>query len=161
MCDQLLRSVLFFCIIVLVGCSQKKQNNHFLPSRELLQKPSPSVRVQCSLLQAMIEAKLVNVPLPFGLKLLDQSVDNFYISDDQVVVGYTVTEHALIDIIEFYRVEMERFGWRQLISFNISESILVFERPGRICIISLRICNNNGCAMPQLWIYEGISLVLL
>lgn len=47
------------------------------------------------------------------------------------------------DAVTFYEQEMERLGWRLFSRFDHDEILLNFEKPTKVCSISLRPQKNN------------------
>lgn len=84
------------------------------------------------------EAKLYDIPVPLGVKRI---VSECYtpVSSDQEVVNYEIYEQQPEKIMQFYIHEMDRLGW-VLHSFfeTSSEYLSIFEKPKKICIVSLR-----------------------
>ncbi len=83
------------------------------------------------------EARLTDIPIPLNAK----SVSKYFWMDEQesagVMLGYCVTASPQ-EIVSFYSQEMERFGWDQVVYCNAYEHLLIFEKPGRVCSLSLR-----------------------
>lgn len=83
------------------------------------------------------EARLTDIPTPLNAK----PVPNYFWMDKKesagVMLGYSVTASPQ-EIVSFYSQEMERFGWDQIAYFDACEHLLIFEKPGRVCSISLR-----------------------
>jgi len=83
------------------------------------------------------EARLTDIPIPLNAKPLPK----YFWMDEQesagVMLGYCVTASPQ-EIVSFYSQEMERFGWDQIVYCNAHEHLLIFEKPGRVCSISLR-----------------------
>lgn len=82
------------------------------------------------------EAKLSDIPLALSL----QPLADFCMqptSPDTIILGYE-SMLSVNDLITFYHREMERCGWRLLTQFQGHETLLTFEKPRRICTISIR-----------------------
>lgn len=99
------------------------------------------------------EAMLADIPVP----LYDQRIllDNTYGSTEQnaIVLGYKSTL-SLEEIIQFYAAEMERLGWWQLMIYKGPESLLNFEKPGRLCTISIRF-HNKKSKYQEIFVFSG------
>lgn len=87
------------------------------------------------------EAKLVNIPIPFGSKPLAHFVEHIQESE-LVMLGYE-NEMPAKDLYNFYIQEMERLGWQQKSSFAGPEYFLLFTRPGKTTAISIRPSTPN------------------
>ncbi len=82
------------------------------------------------------EAKLFDVPV-----LID-AVPEKQLNYNQEQLGLTSFSYRvpteLQKAVSFYNEEMERFGWKQFVQFCEAEALLIFEKPNKICSISLR-----------------------
>lgn len=88
------------------------------------------------------EAMLVNIPLP----LYDERILPVSYNDDDtslIKLGYK-SPLSLQQAIDFFMNQMERYGWRHLISFEGQESILQFENPDCYCTVVIKLRENNG-----------------
>ena len=84
-----------------------------------------------------IEAKLVDIPLPLKTLLEPQKVS----FSDRDATAVMLNYHVRLSVDEvslFYQQEMERAGWQEVMLFAGPESLLVFERSARSCIITVR-----------------------
>jgi hypothetical protein len=80
------------------------------------------------------EARLHDVPI-----MLNAKPEEFNGPDDtnQFSCSYMIN-NKLDDVEHFYQGQMERLGWQLYSSFNMNERILVFEKPSKVCVLSLR-----------------------
>ncbi len=81
------------------------------------------------------EAKLVDIPIPFNAQALPAAFSH----DEQngsYELGYQLSCKA-DDVEQFYRAEMERLGWNESFSIKGTQTLLVFEKPSRLCILSI------------------------
>lgn len=127
---------LLLCFI-LSACSKRSAQNKYDDSSQ-----------QYCLLQSMIlerviqqEAMLVNIPLP----LYDERILPVSYNDDTSLIklGYK-SPLSLQQAIDFFMNQMERYGWRHLVSFEGQESILQFENPDCYCTVVIKSRENNG-----------------
>lgn len=82
------------------------------------------------------EARLYDIPIMISAK-----PDYAYSQDsDTAVIAYSV-EATFHDIETYYTYQMERQGWRSYASIAAYEKTLIFEKPQKLCIISLRPTN--------------------
>lgn len=83
-----------------------------------------------------VESKLFDIPIPFQAQPLHTEVDS--LDKEQIMLTYRIDTTERETIITVYRNEMERFGWQEIATFNGSEIVLVFTKPRRYCVVSLR-----------------------
>jgi len=77
---------------------------------------------------------LVDVSLPVGASAYDISKS----SEGDIALSF-VTDFSEKLLIDFYKLEMERLGWRNISAFSSTEeSLLIYEKPHKICAISIR-----------------------
>lgn len=145
------KTLLLFGIIFLFFPSCTKQKNASLNQSCDRLCDADIVRQQ--------EARLTDIPIPLNAK----PVPNCFWMDEKesagVMLGYRVTA-SLQEIVSFYSQEMERFGWDNVVCFDAHEHLLVFEKPGRVCSISLRpvdsLVNRSINCLPT----DTISLIV-
>lgn len=87
------------------------------------------------------EAKFFDVPVLINAK--PESVNNLneFASSEVTQLVYTVRV-SYADAISFYEQEMERSGWNMFSSIVSHETLLIFEKPSKICSISIRPLRN-------------------
>ena len=89
-----------------------------------------------------LEAKLSDIPIPLGSEPIRDFFAEAPVDDMNIVVGYTnMTDSS--SLYNFFKTECIRLGWYLRGGFQRVESMLVFEKPDRICIISLRPCEAS------------------
>lgn len=122
-------------LLLLSSCaSGRKQSAQNTPT-PLLQKDSKKAR-RASLAAIKIqEAKQADIPIPLSAKPLSH---HYYVDADRVMLGYRDTTLSSEDLISYYEQEMERLGWRSIFAVMGTEAVLQFEKPGRLCIVSIR-----------------------
>ncbi len=83
-----------------------------------------------------LQARLVDIPIAVGavpcLDLYDE-VSSYR----GVMLQYKVSSPRE-DVIRFYTYEMERMGWQCIMLVHASEDLLIFDKPERLCAISIR-----------------------
>lgn len=84
----------------------------------------------------LYQSKLTDVPLPLA-SLPVENYETLMPSDHGMMLAYT-TSMTSGDVAAYYRAEMEREGWRLLTSLEGPETTLMFEKPRKLCVISLR-----------------------
>jgi hypothetical protein len=76
------------------------------------------------------EARLYDVPLPLSYITLDnQYSENSY--------GFETKVNST-ELIDFYKEEMVNVGWRIISIFNETETNLLFEKPHKFILVSIR-----------------------
>ncbi len=79
------------------------------------------------------EAQLIDIPIPIMVTPLGLS----YGTAGGVLLNYTSSVSAAV-LRDFYKEEMERFGWEQVASFEAQEILLHYKKQGRFCNVSIR-----------------------
>lgn len=85
---------------------------------------------------ARLQARLVDIPIPVhAVPCVDmyEEVSEY----GGGMLQYTIASPQQ-DIIRFYTYEMERMGWQCLMSVHAREDLLIFDKPERLCTISIR-----------------------
>jgi len=121
---------LFFCLLSIVGGCVKKKNH---PRKD---------KASALLADAFVcehEARLVDVPIPLGACPVSRFAKQQQTTPSQLL-GYTVY-YSPEELISYYTYEMERLGWDQIVQHEGTEAVLVFNKPKRVAIISLRPIN--------------------
>jgi hypothetical protein len=117
-------------LVFLPGCCIKKSSYD-------TQNSAAEGSVVPATLVAQLEAKLVDIAIPINAVAIEQDI--YYSAHE--TKNITLYYHVDMDGVawsEFYQKEMERMGWRQLLSCTGREQVIVFDRPARICVISIR-----------------------
>ncbi len=81
------------------------------------------------------EAKQADIPIPVSATSLSRQ---YHVDADRVMLGYRDYTLSPQDLVTFYEHEMERLGWRSIFAVSGYESVLQFEKPDRLCIVSIR-----------------------
>ena len=80
------------------------------------------------------EAKLTDIPIPVASKPIKEYCSS---ENGTIILGYH-SSVSIEDLISFYQHEMERFGWEYGAQLKGNEVLLNFEKPNRVCSISIR-----------------------
>ena len=147
----------FFCIaslVVFAGCAHNKKNKY-----DAVSKPEDKQRSVCppvvSLSQqekeldassgwffsddpdevAIFQAKIADIPFPLGATLL--SYQHQDAPAHQSLLTYS-THSSIESMVWFYKQHMERLGWRTMTEIAGTEGMLVYKKPHKMCVISLR-----------------------
>lgn len=93
-------------------------------------------------------AKLDDIPFPCQASFIS-SPFSAESTEQKIIKFYTQMSLALV--INFYRQNMEFFGWKEDISYNDEnllayheEGLLSFKKPDRWCIVSIRPQNKKN-----------------
>lgn len=114
----------FLLLLLVTGCNKKKNMVHHGPV-------------------SSCEARLVDVPFPLAVtpRELGIIVDDH--SNQDVIIEFK-TALSRDELGGFYHKEMEQYGWKELSICNaVDEQLLLFEKPFKFCIISIRCKGNN------------------
>ncbi|HJM68470.1 MAG TPA: hypothetical protein QGF02_00855 [Candidatus Babeliales bacterium] len=76
------------------------------------------------------EARFSDIPIPFQVTPLRGSTSRQSCA--------FILDEGQSDSFRFYKLEMERMGWKLISEFQGFEAVLVFEKLQRICNISIR-----------------------
>lgn len=80
------------------------------------------------------EARLVDIPIP-----LKSSWSDYQRRDPTIRFFTELTQE---EIVRFYRREMDRLGWLEMVFFESLEPIIIFKKPGRWLAISMKACES-------------------
>jgi len=83
------------------------------------------------------EAKFSDIPIPLETMPLNDYFSHQNTATDPITAGYKTTM-LLDEVTTFYLQQMERTGWRKVASVTGIESLLIFEKPDRVCAVSIR-----------------------
>ncbi len=101
-----------------------------------------------------IEAKLIDVPLMMGSTLLE---DRSSISPDNQMALTWACQYDQTLIHDFYLQEMESLGWQRLMDLQSAETMLVFQKPKKMCVISLRPVQNKNSPITLIHLFVSSS----
>jgi hypothetical protein len=94
------------------------------------------------------EAMLVDIPIPlYDERIILPFSDN---SEGGILVFGYKSPLSCEQAINFFITQMERLGWKHLVTFDGVESILQFESPNRYCTI---VVKNNVVSHSSIFIY--------
>jgi hypothetical protein len=83
------------------------------------------------------QARLYDIPVP----IMAEPDYNYTWSDDRNgnrVLGFLVTADSTQELVTFYQAHMERLGWRERVIINGREVLIEFEKPEKLCCVSVR-----------------------
>jgi len=94
------------------------------------------------------EAMLIDIPIPlYDHRIIPSS--HLSAESDTLVFGYQ-SPLSRAQAIDFFMNQMERYGWRHLVSFDGEELLLQFESPDRYCSV---IIKNSTPSSSSIFIY--------
>lgn len=82
-----------------------------------------------------LEARAIDLAIPLGAVPLEQYID--CTEEGDFCLAYT-SDMMLPALNDFFHKEMERLGWQKKAQYDQYEQLLVYEKPTKIVIISLR-----------------------
>jgi len=104
------------------------------------------------------EAMLVDIPIPlFDERIIPSSLDD--IKSDTLLFGYK-SPLSKDQIIDFFLNQMERLGWKHLVSFESVETLLEFKSPDRYCTIIIKPCSSTSITCIFMYIKKRASIEL-
>lgn len=87
------------------------------------------------------EAMLVDIPIPlFDERIIPSSPQET--ESDTLIFGYN-SPLSHDQAIDFFVNQMERLGWKHLVSFEGTESLLQFKSPDRYCTVVIKNAANQ------------------
>jgi hypothetical protein len=93
--------------------------------------------------EAIYEARLRDVSLPVGVTAYSLSAQK---PNEQTaeVIAYYDTDFTQQMLREFYQIDMERLGWKEVKAFvTEQEALLIYETPRKIAAISIRTVQHK------------------
>lgn len=89
--------------------------------------------------QELNEAKLVDVSVPVGVIAYDMTMQDDSVERGSETIAFYETDFSDTMLREFYQMDMERLGWKEVQTFiSNEESLLLYETPRKIAAISIR-----------------------
>lgn len=122
-------------ITIMSGCGHKASTKKQPISSPFVQPRSDEQELLQKIKQQ--EAKLIDISIPLNATPLPEY---FMISENRtqaVTLGYS-TSLSVSELLDFYTIEMEHFGWRNIALVESKEYLLFYQKPYHYCAISLR-----------------------
>ena len=87
------------------------------------------------------EAMLIDIPIPF----FDERIilPSSQVEDGTLVFGYK-SPLSYNQAMDFFSNQMERLGWKHIVSFEGTEIILQFKSPDRFCTIIINKSESHS-----------------
>ncbi len=151
-------SILFIAIVSLAGCQKQREqgaNKEQVKKRDAytvyneqetkqhkLYGASQTIQHQKEIDAESVDIDTINVDyvwsidVPIPLQAVEKK--NYYQAQPNVYsIGYTVALERT-DLIDFYKKQMELFGWHCWWQINGLEALMLFEKPHKHCAVSIR-----------------------
>jgi len=136
--------MIMFCLL-LSSCT--KQSSY--RQKKGIEQSVDNIQVNRLDLIIQQEAMLVDIPIPlFDERIIPLSSDT--IESDTLSFGYK-SPLSRDQVIDFFLKQMERLGWKHLVSFESTETLLQFKSPDRYCTIVIK--NYSSLTSSSIFIY--------
>lgn len=147
--------LLLSSIVLLPSCAYRKKRTYSAKKTPLTGPYAPSCDVARDFIDEYefrnVESKITDVPIPLGAKPVtfnENELEHGWLAVSRV---YSVNM-SVQRLNHFFTIGMERVGWGDHQAFSIQdETVLAFQRPDRICIITIhpmsisKVHNNELC----------------
>lgn len=183
MCTQRSVRIRFICLVVgsaflFSACGKRKSTQEALgplellyadqlmfneTSRKTLRSSDHDTAIEAPIVQspkktrALMheqQARLIDIPFPLQATSLERY---FNVHEGKVTMGYDVRGYVS-DYILLYEQGLERWGWRKITRIsNTLESLLIYDKPERFCVVSLRHASISGNIPIRIMLYTGIK----
>lgn len=102
------------------------------------------------------EARLIDIAIPFGARLLDQYAESETNSNENVLCY--VSTMPLAEVVHFYTEHMERLGWVCKCHIHGREQLLFFEKPNRCCGVAISSVTHQKYSVPitKIVLFNGL-----
>lgn len=131
------------CALAIPGCLPKKDSQAAVSKTAAfsLQDLQTNIDIPKSIAHdTEFEAKLIDIPSMIGSVIIDHdSIEH----DDTLNYSLASCQEQQA-VIDFYLQEMECNGWQRISVMQGIESLLLFEKPHKICAISIRPLSNKS-----------------
>ena len=132
----LLSSTSILCLL-LSSCTKQQSSRHKKDIAQLSESDNAKHRQDDILQQVM----LIDIPIP----LYDERImlpSSGMTEGGTLVFGYkSPLSHN--QAIDFFVTQMERLGWKHLVTFEGAEVILQFESPDRYCTVVIKTISSS------------------
>lgn len=123
-------------LLVLSSCnvrkkvvSEKNADGQSMPSAFLVQKIA-TARDATRNQPGLRQAALFDVPVPLEARLCESTSDK----NDRTVFVYEIMQ-TLQDVLYFFEIQMERFGWQNVDKVCSGCACVIFEKPDKRCVL--------------------------
>lgn len=115
---------------------QENAKRFALANEDTAQLPL-SAAAGISLSSEVVQAKLADIAVPFSTNIVFAYQAHSHNQSKGICAGFETTLTTQ-SISSFYEREMELMGWTKRASFESYESVFVFEKPNKTCVITMR-----------------------
>lgn len=91
-----------------------------------------------------IEAKLIDIPSMIGSTVINGQLDGEHNEDNDTLMLAWASAYDQETLTLFYIQEMEQLGWQKLAKVKGFETTLLFQKPKKFCVISIRAIVNKS-----------------
>ncbi len=109
---------------IILGCVSSKKKNVMLAGPRVLE-PQPG-------------AKIKDVPVPAGMKLLAKQSYDFENGSTRIALLKYSGKSNANDIVSFYKEQMAMNGWTLVNLIEYDQRLMNFEKDGENCIINIQ-----------------------
>lgn len=155
--------VILSIVFTMPGCSQKQKRiiRAAAPSRQAafsFEDLETNIDIDAQKIYASdpdleMAARLYDVPSMVGsipLQLKNTSIE----AEGQSVHGI-LSPYDENEVTNFYMLEMENFGWQRVACIKGPENTLLFQKPKKICIVSIRSRNTKANYKSLIYVSVG------
>jgi hypothetical protein len=89
-----------------------------------------------------LEAKYSDIPIPLGSEPLYDFFKQLPFDERSIMFGYT-NKTGISELYNYFKAEFMRLGWSFMGGIQDIESMLTFEKPDRVCSVSLRPSDDS------------------
>src|SRR5579864_6242602 len=137
--------VLLVCGVLLPSCAKKRsEKEQGFSTVDQQQEHLDLQRQKDLILQRVIEqeAMLINIPIPlYDERVLPASLDD---GESHTIVLCYKSPLNLQQLCDFFMSQMERLGWKHLVSFDSYEKHIIFENPDSYCLIMIKEADQRS-----------------
>lgn len=146
---------IFLFLFLLSSCTKKNQSTMSVPYQEPVSSFSNPDTVSTSAIHP--ELALIDIPLPLYDEIIALPFGEQKGVEDLVFAYKTPLSEQ--EVSKFFLDQMERYGWKHLITFNHAELLMQFESPDRYCTVSVRRSpSNDDSLLLYIFVSQKISL---
>lgn len=147
----IIRCCMFLFCLLFSSCtkqkSYKQKNNNALSANSMKETYLDTIVQQ--------EAMLTDIPIPlFDARIIPSSFN--LIKSDTLLFGYK-SPLSYEQAIDFFLKQMERLGWKHLVTLDGEESLLEFKSPDRYCTIVVKRSTLPSCSLIFIYIKKRTS----
>ncbi len=125
--------ILVLTLIILSSCGKHKFKNSSTIALDVIPKS------ELIMTDALVnQAKYSYMPVPIGFDLIDQAENDVYLFENKTDFLAYHGESGIVDLLIFYKKNLERDGWKISDLSNEYEGLLICDKPKKQVVISIR-----------------------